>query len=235
LFLLLGDHAGNGVPHALDGLGLGRADLDRHIALDIGVAGLGARLSAQLDAPFVAQRYSRLVIDCNRSLADTGSIAAVSDGTRIPGNADLPSADRQARAAAIFAPYHAAIAALIAERDTAGRPTVLVSLHSFTPSLSGVGRPWQLGVLYGGGQAAFARRVLRALERESGLTIGDNEPYRMDATDHTIPRHAFAAGRGYVEIEVRQDEIADEAGLDRIAAILARALRAAAADDGAST
>lgn len=228
LFLLLGDHAGNRVPEGLAKLGLNDADLQRHIALDLGISELGAMLATSLDAPFVEQRYSRLVIDCNRALGSEGSIAVCSDGTTIPANAALTQAQLDERAAEVFAPYHRAITQALAERDEDGIASIIVSLHSFTPRMDGVARPWQVGVLHGGGEGRFARAVLAALQADGTLVIGDNEPYRMDETDHTVPVHAFASARPYVEIEIRQDELATEAGQARIASILHQALKSAA-------
>jgi predicted N-formylglutamate amidohydrolase len=228
LFLLLGDHAGNRVPERLGGLGLPPAELDRHIGWDIGVAAQGRRLSASLDAPFIERRYSRLVIDCNRRVDSPDSIPAISDGTAIPRNAEITPADRRRRVDAVYRPYHDAIAALLARRDAGGLRSIVVSLHSFTPVMQGAARPWRLGVLHGGGDARFARAVLAACRAEPGWTTGDNQPYRMDETDFTVPEHAFAARRPYVELEVRQDEIADEAGQARVADLLRRVLTRAA-------
>lgn len=204
-FLLIGDHAGNRVPARLQSLGIGKSDTTRHIAWDIGIAAVGEALSNALDAVFIHQAYSRLVIDCNRDAGAPDAIPPVSDGTAIPGNQLLSPIDRATRVAEIHAPYHAAIAAEVARRDAAGRDTILVSLHSFTPAMNGRARPWQIGVLHAGGQARFARAVLQILEARSDLCVGDNEPYAMDGIDYTIPRHAFPSGRSYVEIEIRQD------------------------------
>lgn len=220
-FLLIGDHAGRRVPRRLDGLGVGAADMDRHIAWDIGVQALGEALATRLDVPFVHQRYSRLVIDCNRDPARADAMPAVSDGTPIPANAALSDADRAARTAAIHEPYQQAVGANLAPG------TILVALHSFTPRLAGgTPRPWQAGVLYDGGDIAFSLACLAALRAEPGLTVGDNEPYAMNEIDYTIPRHAYPA-RPYVEFEVRQDLIAHPAGVaewcDRLARVLERA------------
>jgi len=207
-FLLLGDHAGNAIPASLGSLGLGAADLARHIAWDIGVDGLGPNLAAALDAVFIRQTYSRLVVDCNRDPGAWDAMPEVSDGTPIPGNAALTDDARAARIAAIHEPYQAAIAAELDRRHTSGMDTVIVSLHSFTPSMNGKDRPWQIGVLYGGGNTVFAKAVLELLEKRGAWTVGDNEPYAMDGIDYTIPRHAFAAGLRYVELEIRQDLLA---------------------------
>jgi len=221
--LLIGDHAGNVVPAALGSLGIGPDDLSRHIGWDIGIAGLGEALAAMLDAMFIRQTYSRLVIDCNRDPARADAMPAVSDGTRIPANEGLTDADRAARVAAIHAPYQAAIAAELARRDADGRRTLLVSLHSFTPAMAGVARPWQVGVLHDRGDLSLTHRTLARLRADPALTVGDNEPYRMDGIDHTVPRHAYP-DRPYVELEVRQDLLADAAGVAAWAQRLATVL-----------
>jgi len=229
-FLLIGDHGGQRVPRALAQLGLPDAELARHIGWDIGVTALGEALSAALDATFVHQRYSRLVIDCNRTPDAPDAMPAVSDATVVPGNANLDLAARAARVAAVHAPYHAAIAAGIAQRTAGGQATALVALHSFTPVMRGVARPWHAGILHNGANDALARAMLAGLRAEGDLTVGDNEPYAMDRIDYTVPRHAFAAGLPYVEIEVRQDLLADAAGVAAWAARLARLLPRAAGD-----
>lgn len=230
-YLLIGDHAGRLVPAALGTLGLGEDERRRHIGWDIGVAALGASLATALDAPFIRQRYSRLVVDCNRDPAASDAMPAASDGTPIPGNDDLSAANKAARLQAIHAPYHQAIAAALAARRHAGRPTVLVSLHSFTPALRTVGRqrPWQVGVLHDRGDTRFARGLLHRLRADPALVVGDNEPYAMAGIDYTVPRHAYPAALPYAELpyaelEVRQDLIDTDAGVrawsDRIAAAL---------------
>ena len=227
-FLIIGDHAGVAIPATLGSLGLSMADMGRHIACDIGVRGLGEALAHRLEASFILQPYSRLVIDCNRDPAAADAIPDIADGTPIPGNARLTAAERADRIAAIHAPYHDAIASEIGNRADRGQPTILVALHSFTPKLAGDApakrRPWHVGVLHEGGDPRFAIAVLEQLRREPDLTVGDNEPYRMDTTDHSIPRHAFAAGLGYVELEVRQDLLADAAGQRHWSELIATAL-----------
>jgi predicted N-formylglutamate amidohydrolase len=225
-FLLIGDHAGRRVPRRLGDLGLPPEAFERHIAWDIGVAGVGERLAAALDAPFIRQAYSRLVIDCNRVPGAADSTPEVSDGQSIAGNLRLGPADLAARRDEIYAPYQAAIAAALDERERAGRPTLLVSLHSFTPVFQGFRRPWRFGVLHRG-DSAFSRRALAWLQKAFGDQAGDNQPYAMDGIDNTIPLHADARGLDYLELEMRQDLIADAAGQDEVAAIVARLLREA--------
>jgi predicted N-formylglutamate amidohydrolase len=220
LFLLLGDHAGNRVPQRLGTLGLPPEELTRHIALDIGVAELGCNLAEKLDAPFLKQRYSRLVVDCNRSKGFADSITAISDGILIPGNDRLPHDACRQRYDEIFDPYHREIERMIDQRASQGRMTILVSLHSFTPVLSGKVRPRHIGVLYDGGYIRFARDVLDELTQVGSWCIGDNEPYRMDETDFTIPRHAYAKGLPYVELEIRQDLLSDTHGVENISKLL---------------
>ena len=225
-FLLIGDHAGNLIPRKLGTLGLSDADRRRHIAWDIGVGALGEALAARLDAVFVRQTYSRLVIDCNRDPQAADAVPAASDGTPIAGNAALGERARAARIAAIHAPYQQAIASEIARRAAAGLETILVSLHSFTAALAGQdARPWDIGVLHDGRNDGFARRLLAELMRVPDLIVGDNEPYRMDATDHTVPRHAFPA-MPYVELEIAQRRLGTEAEIAWWCATLAQVLEA---------
>lgn len=229
-FLFIGDHAGNVIPSCLGTLGVSEADRRRHIAWDIGVAGLGAMLADAMDAVWIRQTYSRLVIDCNRREGAPDSIPPVSDATPVPGNADLTPAARALRFAELHEPYQRAIAAELDRRAAAGMPTVLVALHSFTPRLAdGAARPWQVGVLHDAGDPTFARALLVELGRDASLVVGDNEPYRMDVIDYTIPRHAYPPRLPYAELEVRQDLIGDEAGQQRWATIFKDALRRARA------
>ncbi len=229
-FLLIGDHAGNRIPDRLHALGLEDDDLRRHIGWDIGVAALGEALAPLLDATFIRQTYSRLVIDCNRAPDAHDAMPLISDRTTIPGNTELTPTDRAARVGSIHAPYQDAIADALRRRDAAGIRTVLVSLHSFTPMMGSVARPWQIGILHGDGDDRFALACLEALRARAAFCVGDNEPYRMDSIDYTVPRHAFAAGRPYVEIEIRQDLLGDRAGIDRwtgeVIAMLDRAIEA---------
>jgi predicted N-formylglutamate amidohydrolase len=232
-FLLLGDHAGRDMPSRLGTLGLSEPDLSRHIAWDIGIAGLGRRLSERLGATFIAQRFSRLVIDCNRDPLREDAMPALSDGTVIPGNADLSPEEKLARIAQVFTPYHAAIAAELDARRAhkpRTRRTLVVSLHSFTPVMSAFVRPWRFGVLHLGA-SPFSDALLARLRAEPDAgEVGDNEPYAMDGVDFTIPRHAIGRGLDYAELEVRQDLLADDAGQAQVADMLARVLPATLGD-----
>ena len=203
---MVGDHAGRAIPVRLKNLGLSPAELDRHIAWDIGVAGLGGALARRIDATFIHQAFSRLVIDCNRAPGHPGSIAAMSDGSLVPANQGLSAADRGLRQAEVFAPYHAAIAAELDRRVSGGRKTWLLALHSFTPTLEAFERPWRFGVLHRG-ESALSRAMLAALRARWGEAVGDNQPYTIDATDFTVPHHADPRGVDYLELEVRQDLI----------------------------
>jgi predicted N-formylglutamate amidohydrolase len=149
---------------------------------------------------------------------------AVSDGVAVPGNAGLNEAGLAARRREIYTPYQDAIAAALDAR--AGRPTVLVALHSFTPVMQGFQRPWRVGVLHRN-DSALSRRMLALLRAELGEAAGDNQPYAMDGTDNTVPLHADPRGLDYLELEVRQDLLADAAGQDRMAAQIGRLLAAA--------
>lgn len=223
-FVLIADHAGQRIPTRLGDLGLAQAELDRHIGWDIGIAGLAERLSEKLDAFAILQTYSRLVIDCNRPLGAPGSIVVVSDGTAVPGNEDLDDDARTARALEIFAPYHARITQELDRRSEASPAPVLVSLHSFTPVFAGFVRPWHTGVLYHR-DTRLAHALRDALRAEAGLVVGDNEPYAVsDTSDFAVPVHGEQRGLLHVELEIRQDLIANAAGQEEWAERLARIL-----------
>ena len=223
-FLLTCDHYGRLTPQSLGDLGLPAGELTRHIAWDIGIAGVAEALSKRLGAHLIAQRYSRLVIDCNRPLAAPGSIPRISEATVIPGNEGLTRDAVEARRRQVFDPYHRRIGEVIDRRLREGIPTVLVSLHSFTPVYAGIARPWHVGTLYQS-DTRLPLLLLRRLRAEADLVVGDNEPYAVsDETDYTIPVHGEARGLMNTGLEIRQDLIADQAGerqwADRLANIL---------------
>lgn len=228
-FVIVADHASNRIPRRLGTLGLPASELERHIAWDIGALGVARRVAAALDAPLVAQNYSRLVIDCNRDPVVADSIPQVSEWTQVPGNLGLSAAQSAARRAGIFDPYHERIRALLDARQAAGRPTILVAQHSMTASYKGKRRGMHAAILYNRDRR-FAGLVLEMLRREPDLIVGDNEPYFVsDETDYTVPRHGEARGLPHVEIEIRQDLVGDERGQDEWAGRISRALRDAAA------
>ncbi|AWL99392.1 N-formylglutamate amidohydrolase [Bradyrhizobium amphicarpaeae] len=221
-FLLTADHYGRMLPHALDDLGLAEGELVRHIGWDIGIAGVADRLAKLLDAHLIAQRYSRLVIDCNRPPAAASSIPVISEATAIPRNEGISDGERAARRREIFEPYHHRIDAAIDRRVHDERPTVLVSLHSFTPVYAGVARPWHIGALYNR-DTVLPQLLLKHLRAEGDLVVGDNEPYAVnDLTDYTIPVHGEARGLVSTGIEIRQDLITDHTGQQQWAERLAR-------------
>ena len=222
-FFLTCDHYGRLIPRALGDLGLPESERVRHIAWDIGIAGVAEQLSKQLDAHLIVQRYSRLVIDCNRPPDVASSIPRISEATIIPGNEGISNEAAAMRRAEIFDPYHRRIDAIIDARRHAGMPTVLVSLHSFTPVYAGIARPWHIGTLYQR-DTHLPPLLLKCLRAEGDLVVGDNEPYAVsDDTDYTIPVHGEARGLINTGIEIRQDLISDAAGekawADRLARI----------------
>jgi predicted N-formylglutamate amidohydrolase len=209
---LTADHAGRAIPRSLGTLGLPESEVLRHIGWDIGIAAVTQHLSALLDATAVLQTYSRLVIDCNRDPSVPSAMPEISELTEIPGNRNLTDSQRAARRGAIFDPYHARIRALLDARHAAGRRTVYIAMHSFTPVFKGESRAMQVGVLYNR-DPRLALILLDLLRAERDLVVGDNAPYAVsDITDYGVPIHAEKRGLPHVEIEIRQDLIADDAG-----------------------
>jgi len=223
-FVFLCEHASNRLPHALGTLGLPAEALERHIAWDPGAAAMTLGLRERLGGPAILQNYSRLVIDCNREPSLPDAITTLSESTAVPGNEHLGPAAREQRVDTIWAPFHAAIDDLVGARIAAGTPTVIVTLHSFTPVYRGVSRPWHVGII-SSGDRRFAEPMLTALKRDPALVVGDDEPYSArDNVDYTIRRHGFDRGLPHVMIEVRNDLVrtpADVASwVDRLAAAL---------------
>jgi predicted N-formylglutamate amidohydrolase len=238
MIVLTCEHAGRLVPKSLGDLGVSKAEMDRHIAYDVGAAGLSRLLSAGLDAPLVMQRYSRLVIDCNRPFEAVDCFPEISDGTPIPANGSLSQDERRARYEQIHMPLHQAIEAVIARRRAAGLPVVLISIHSFTRHMRSTGavRRCDLGLLFNR-DPSFAQALMKEVRAEAPhVRTALNEPYVVDdQSDYTIPVHGEAGGVPHVLLEVINDEIADDAGRRRWAEILTPALqRAAKAIVGAS-
>ena len=211
--LCVADHASNYVPEDIE-LGIDAKLLDEHIAIDIGVEGIADRLARRHAIPAHIACVSRLVCDFHRNEEEPAVVPTESDGRLIAGNI---GADVEARLARFHRPYHAAFAELI-ER---ARPRMLIALHSFTPSLatSDEERPWEVSLLYNQDDRA-ARHAIRLFE-EQGLTVGDNQPYSGKQLNATMDRHAEAQGIPYCTVEIRQDQIANEAGQARWAMLLA--------------
>ncbi len=227
--VLIADHATRFIPRALGNLGLDEASLLRHIAWDIGIAEVTRALAGHLGVTAVLSRFSRLVIDPNRRLGTTASIPEVSDGVPVPGNRSLDAEARAQRAATFFAPYHAAIEGALQAHMTAGRHPVLISMHSFTPVLESVERPWKIGILWNEGPRL--PRPLISMLRALDIPVGDNQPYSgRDAHGYSQHVHGDDHGLANALIEVRQDLIDTHHGAEEWAAVLGEILQAALAD-----
>lgn len=232
--LLICDHASRAIPAALGRLGLEDDAMRRHIAYDIGAAALTRLLAARLDAPAVLCGYSRLVIDCNRPPGDPQSILEVSDGTVIPGNVGLSPAQQEARAEAVHWPYHHAIENAFTRLRRLGPEPILFSVHTFTPSLAGQDRLWDLGVLWHR-DPRVAVPLISLLREEKDLTVGDNEPYSGLELAYSLDLHGGSSGLANVAIEVRQDHCTTPQELERWADLLAGVLRRIMAMPGVHT
>lgn len=221
--ILLCDHARNALPPEYGALGLPPGEFERHIAYDIGAEAVTRGLAARLEAIALLAGYSRLLIDPNRGLDDPTLIMKLSDGAVVPGNRDIDDAERQRRIDRYYLPYHTAITqeieALIAARI---RP-ILVSIHSFTPAWKDVRRPWHAGILWDR-DGRLPRLLLAGLRRDTSLVVGDNEPYHGALEGDTLNTHGTKRGLAHALIEIRQDLIADQSGVDewvdRLALIL---------------
>ena len=230
-YLIVADHAGDAVPACLQGLGLEQTVFRRHIAVDLGSRAMAGLLADQLGAHLILANYSRLVVDLNRSLHDPTAFIAESDGVVVPGNQHLSEADKQRRAESIYRPYHTAIDNMIDRFLKQGAVPVIISVHSFTPVLADQFRPWHIGVLWDK-DPRIAQPLLARLRRNPELIVGDNEPYSgRHPADYTVDNHGEGRGIANVSLEVRQDLMQDQAGVERWGAFLADALSEILADE----
>ncbi len=230
-WLVTCDHASNAVPDWVAGgdLGLPPADMGRHIAYDLGSAGLTRALARHLDAPAVLSRFSRLVIDPNRGEDDPTLLMKLYDGTIIPANRHAGAMELEQRLDRLYLPYHDALARTAARRAD----TVICAIHSFTPQLRGRSpRPWQIGILYSHLDERLALPLIARLRAEPDLTVGDNEPYAGHLPGDAIDRHALRTGRPNVLIELRQDLIADPQNQEAWAARLTPILQSVLTETG---
>lgn len=222
------DHATNRVPDCTNGgtLGLPDSDMQRHIAFDVGAAGVTHALAAALDSPAVLSNFSRLVIDPNRGEDDPTLLMKLYDGSLIPANRHATTDEVERRLNAFHRPYHDALTTVLAARQN----PVILSVHSFTPQLAGrPKRPWQVGIL-SAADRRLADPMLARLNQESDLCIGDNEPYLGELPGDAMDRHALQHNRLHVLIELRNDLIATTAQQTQWATRLAPIFAAALAD-----
>ncbi len=220
--LLVCEHAGQTIPQALGDLGLPAGEIDKHIGWDIGAAAVTRHLAEYLDASAILQRYTRLVIDCNRPPNTADSAPESSDYVVVPANVNLSAEDHKARVNEIFEPFHAQIEKFFVGR----RPRIAISIHSFTKILCGYERPWDVGLLYrhDSNSSEHLRNHIQNLHPE--LNIGMNQPYQIDdVSDWFVPRHGEARGISHSLIEVRNDLVGSEAGQKRWAGIFAGAIQ----------
>ena len=206
-WLVTCDHASNHVPDWVGGgdLGVDPADMGRHIAYDIGAAGVTRALAEALDAPAILSHFSRLVIDPNRGLDDPTLVMQLYDGSIIPANRAITPEGVAERVEKLYRPYHANLARMAARQDD----TVICAIHSFTPCLRGrAPRPWHVGILYSHLDERLALPLIARLRAEPDLCIGANAPYNGHLPGDAIDFHALQQGRPNVLIEIRQDLIA---------------------------
>lgn len=228
--LILCDHAENRIPIPYGTLGLTPEDLGRHIAYDIGAAGVAEQLAQRLGVPALLTRFSRLLIDPNRDVNDPTLVMQLSDGRVVPGNAGIAQAEIEARINRYYAPYHRAVDVAIDTATAAGTPPVLLAIHSFTQAWKAVPRPWHVTVLWDK-DPRFACPLLEGLRAIPGISVGENVPYTGKLRGDTLYRHGTSRGLAHALVEIRQDQILSPAGqaewADRLADIVRTVLSAA--------
>lgn len=212
--LLVCEHASKNIPSSLNNLSLDEATANSHVAWDPGALAVARHLSNSLDATLISARFSRLVYDCNRPPEAPGAMPAKSEVFVIAGNQNLSEADKAAREVEIYIPFTNAITDTIAARKAAGRGTIMVTIHSFTPTFFGEPRKIGLGILHDT-DATLADAMLT---QPSTMNMQRNQPYGPeDGVTHTLKLHALPNGLLNVMIEIRNDLIANEADQLKVA------------------
>lgn len=227
--LFLCDHAQATIPGEYADLGLSAEQRARHIAYDIGAETVTRSLAAAFGAPAVMSRFSRLLIDPNRGTDDPTLVMRIADGAIVPGNARIGPAEIEARIARFYAPYDTAIAATLDAMHAIRPNPAVVSMHSFTPSMKGIDRPWDITVIWDF-DPRLNLALLDALRRETGLVVGENEPYQGGYAGDTVDRHCLKRGLAHALVEIRQDLIADAGSARAWGERLAGVLRPLLAD-----
>ncbi len=223
--LLVCDHASNSIPPEFSQLGMSDELLATHIGWDIGAAEVSKALALALQVPVVQASNSRLVVDCNRRLDDPTAFPQFSDGVAVPGNQNLSDAQRRVRADSFYWPYHHAIRDQIRGLEALAPAPAIIAVHSFTPEMEGVQRPWHIGALWDK-DSRIAKPFMQLLRARGDVVVGDNEPYSgRHPADFTLDHHAEAEGLPHLGIEVRQELIEDVAGVRFWTDILLEALR----------
>jgi predicted N-formylglutamate amidohydrolase len=217
--LLVCDHASCRFPKSLGDMGLDPFARRCHLAVDIGAGPLTERLAESLGVTAVLAQYSRLVMDCNRQLMDPSAHLEYGDGVLVPGNRNLHQADKDLRASTLYWPYHDALDKQVQRLSKLGPPPAFIAIHSFTPVMNGEARPWEMGVLWDTDMSL--RNIFLEDFRAAGYFVGDNEPYSGKAPqDFTIDHHAEEIGLPHLGIEIRQDLIDDDEGVEKIARLM---------------
>ena len=219
--LLVCEHASRKLPASLGTLGLSAEALAAHIAWDPGALAVARRMSGLLDATLIFQNFSRLAYDCNRPPEAPDAMPEVSEIFEIPGNRAISMAERQARVDEIYRPFQRNLAQTITERSKAGRASVIVTIHSFTPIYKGVSRRVEVGILHDR-DTRMADQMLEFVRQDQRFVVERNQPYGPeDGVTHTLREHGLANGLMNVMIEVRNDLIRDETGQGVMAGFLA--------------
>jgi predicted N-formylglutamate amidohydrolase len=211
------EHASHAVPEGLGDLGVAAELLRDHIGWDLGAEMVTDELSECLAAPAILSSVSRLVVDCNREANAADLIPETSHGIAIPANCNLDAVERRRRLREYYEPFHDAVDRALVETAEAR----LLSIHSFTPDYRD--RDFDIGVLFDDHEA-HAARLAEDLER-SGFSVRMNEPYSgFEGLIFSAQSHGRRFGREYLELEINNGLLRDEASARKLARRVAAAV-----------
>lgn len=227
-FLFVCEHASNRIPEKYENLGLDEEARLSHVAWDPGARAVALKLSKAFRSPLIASRVSRLVYDCNRPPESKGAMPAKSELYDIPGNHDLSDAARDARTRTVYRPFQEAIRRTIEDRLARDLPVVIVTVHSFTPVYYGKPRAVEIGIIHDEDTRAADAMLSKSADATERVVLR-NAPYSAaDGVAHTLQVFGTANDLANVMIEIRNDLLQDDDGIDEIVAALDVMLESAA-------
>ncbi|MCP4181727.1 MAG: N-formylglutamate amidohydrolase [Hyphomicrobiales bacterium] len=212
-FILLCDHARNELPEKYGYLGLAKAQFERHIAYDIGAEAVTRGLAERLGVPAIMTNFSRLLIDPNRGDDDPTLIMKLSDGTVISGNHPIDQDEIEYRKSTFYRPYHDAVSAMVEKSLAMGVVPMVFSIHSYTDNWKGDTRHWHAGILWDSDER-LPHQLLERLAEQADIIVGDNEPYDGALGNDTMYTHCTRRGLAHALLEIRQDLICYDEGVD---------------------
>ncbi len=193
--------------------------IESHRGWDRGAIEIARALKNRFKAPLIEGKYSRLLIDLNRSLNHSKCFSEITK----PLSRDIKDS--------IIAKYYEPFRNLAKAEILSQLTTLHISIHSFTPILDGIKRNCDIGILYDPKRAA-ERNIALVLKDHFQLSIEKprvrmNYPYKGSSNGHTTELRKIFSEERYLGIELEFNQAWLEKGpkASHIASMFASALK----------